>query len=366
MQETSLRPMDIGSIIDRTFKLYRNNFAAMILFTLLIGGTASFIISLLSLGSSAFQTNSLFGDIYSGLMNGEPIDNILSDFQGSSSAAQSVISSMVAGLLSLLVSVFITPFVHGGVILVTLDVCHGRQEKSRAWFSKTLKLYWKMVGTQFAAFVVALIFIIALMIPVVILLVVTIIGSNYDSGILYAVILIILVIVIMLAMLFSLPYFALIFPVAIHEDKFGFKAMGRTWQLFRRRFWKSIGLVLLVAVIVSVLSSVIELITVLFPPLISTISSVVVNALLTPVSAIAVTLLYLDIRMTVEGYDLELRSAAMNNTQNTQYRNDTLYTNNIPNTEDISNTYNGIDADNTNTTEYINSDNAENKDVSDS
>lgn len=308
MQENSLRPMDIGSIIDRTFRLYRNNFSAIILFALLIGGTSNLIIAFTRMGMGAFQTDSVFGALYSGLISGKSATDILSNMPTASQAGLPVLSTV----LSLLAAVFVSPLVNGGVVLVTLSACNVRNDESGGYFSRIKKIYPKLIGTQLAMFVVLVLFFIALMIPMVIIFVAAAFSSG-DSGIAYIIVVIVVVLAYVLAAVFSIPYFALIFPVAIHENKFGFKPVGRTWKLFRKRFWKSIGVVLLASVIVYALSMVVGVAIAFLPQFLSVLLTTAVTALLTPVSTIAVTLLYLDIRMTVEGYDLELRSAAMKN-----------------------------------------------------
>lgn len=308
MQENSMRPMDIGSIIDRTFKLYRNNFSSFILFSLLIGGTATLIISLANLGAGAFNTNSALGSLYSGLADGESFLDAFSEFSAASQSGSPVLSTV----LSLLMSVFVTPFVTGGIVVITLSACNVRNGESGGYFSQVKKIYPKLIGTQFAMTAVAILFFIVLMIPVVIILVVVAIGSaGSGSGVAYIITVIVVVLAVVLATVFSIPFFWLIFPVAIHENKFGFKPVGRTWSLFRRKFWKSIGLVLLTSIMIYALSAVVGIIVAFLPPILNVILTTAITALLTPVSYIAVTLLYLDIRMTVEGYDLELRSAAM-------------------------------------------------------
>lgn len=309
MQENSLRPMDIGSIIDRTFRLYRNNFSAIILFALLIGGTANLIIALTRLGAGAFQTDSVFGALYSGIMNGESASDILSNMPAAHQSGLPILSSF----LSVLVYVFVSPLVTGGVVLITLSACNVRNGENGGYFSQVKKIYPKLIGTQLAMFVVLVLFVIALMIPMVIILVAVAFGAS-DYTFIYITTVIVVSLLAILAFVFFIPYFVMIFPVAIHENKFGFKPVGRTWKLFRKRFWKSIGVVLLTSVIVSALSMVVGTVVAFFPAFLNVLLSTAVTALLTPVSTIAVTLLYLDIRMTVEGYDLELRSAAIKST----------------------------------------------------
>jgi hypothetical protein len=107
------------------------------------------------------------------------------------------------------------------------------------------------------------------------------------------------------------------------------QALGRSWRLVRRSFWRVFGILLLAAIIVLVASSVLRLpftvISAAFSsgsaPLaeaikpsvaslvIGAVGSIVAGAITQPISAGVTVLLYVDLRMRREGLDLALQTA---------------------------------------------------------
>jgi hypothetical protein len=124
----------------------------------------------------------------------------------------------------------------------------------------------------------------------------------------------VVVIIVFFILIFVLMIFAaLAFPIAIQEDRYGFSWVPRALILFKNKIGKTIALVLLTGFLILVLQLILQTLFALFPPLVSTVGNVLVTALLQPVALIAYALLYLDIRITTEGYDLEILLAAMHN-----------------------------------------------------
>ena len=106
-------------------------------------------------------------------------------------------------------------------------------------------------------------------------------------------------------------------------------ALGRSWRLVRRSFWRVFGILLLAGIIVLVASSVLRLpftvISAAFSSgsaslaeairpgiaslLIGAVGSIVAGAITQPISAGVTVLLYVDLRMRREGLDLALQTA---------------------------------------------------------
>ena len=282
--------MSISGIIDQTFKLYRSNFKDIILFSLLIGGTASLIAALFQLGTNAASMETLFGS----MLNGQSLLDGLAIYSVAGS------SNLFASMLSLVSSLFVTPFVYGGITSITLDFTHGASDGAQ--LPKNLPRYGKYLGTWLAMVVVMILLIIILIIILSIIIAIRI----------YAVVILVWIVAIVAFLVFSM-IFVFAYPVAIQENRYGFAWFGRARKLFGRKKAKTIGLVLLTGILVYALTLVVESVFTLFlPPLFSAITNVLISSLLMPVPIIAWTLLYLDIRITTEGYDLEIRVASMN------------------------------------------------------
>jgi hypothetical protein len=105
-------------------------------------------------------------------------------------------------------------------------------------------------------------------------------------------------------------------PALVHERLGPFSAMRRSYRLVRRRFWPAMGAVILAYLVYYVLSQIVSAAAVaatfiglatstdysLFPSLLA---SELVSVLVVPFIACVVTVLYFDLRIRAEGYDLE-------------------------------------------------------------
>jgi len=289
MNGFSMKPMGVIGIIDQTIKLYRSNFKAIIMFALLIGGTANLIIALIQLETGISLLESPLQNIAMG-------QSIFDTLANSYVAAQ---PNFLSSLLTMVTTVFITPFVMGGITFIALAVSHGTMDDS--YMSRIGPKYGKFLGTFLAIGIIVIPLIIAGVI----------IAIMFSSTGMIGVVTIFLVAVVLMLAYIGLFVFA--FPVAIQEDRYGFTWLPRAWSLFIRKIGKTIGLVLLTILFVGVIQLILHTLFALFPPLISTVGNVIITALLTPISYIAYTLLYLDIRMTAEGYDLEIRLGSIQN-----------------------------------------------------
>ncbi len=101
--------------------------------------------------------------------------------------------------------------------------------------------------------------------------------------------------------------------VVVVEDVRGTKAVGRSWNLTAGHFWRVFGTLILSGIITAVGAAIIqipaELITAQMGPdgwPVSALGSAVATALITPFSLLIVVLLYFDLRVRKEGYDIEV------------------------------------------------------------
>ena len=110
--------------------------------------------------------------------------------------------------------------------------------------------------------------------------------------------------------------FAVAVPVLLTEGVKGRKALGRSKRLIQGRWWASFAIILLGAILTGIVSGVVSGLleaasltnadsnTVSI--LTSTVGGTVASALTTPFSAAFVTVLYFDLRVRKEGFDLQL------------------------------------------------------------
>jgi hypothetical protein len=109
-------------------------------------------------------------------------------------------------------------------------------------------------------------------------------------------------------------------PVLLLEDVRGRKAMKRSRQLVKGRFWPTFAVVLLVAILtglvqgvfVGILASVVSVSgNEVALAIADAVGQTVSGVLTTPLSAAVLTVLYFDLRVRKEGFDLELLSRRM-------------------------------------------------------
>jgi hypothetical protein len=107
------------------------------------------------------------------------------------------------------------------------------------------------------------------------------------------------------------------FPAIVAERAGPFKAMGRSWDLTRGHWWRTFGTLLVVVLISFVLAFAILLalgaavatsdsISELAFAVLITVVTIIVLAVLYPLTAAIVTVVYYDLRVRNEGFDLQL------------------------------------------------------------
>jgi hypothetical protein len=109
-------------------------------------------------------------------------------------------------------------------------------------------------------------------------------------------------------------FITFVYPVAITEKTYHFNAVGRSFKLVAKKFWKVLGINILVYLLVyivigaitglALIAAVLSPVDIMFQQVIT----LLISALATPIIYIAAAILYFDVRIRVEGYDLELMS----------------------------------------------------------
>jgi hypothetical protein len=113
-------------------------------------------------------------------------------------------------------------------------------------------------------------------------------------------------------------YFAWVvaMPVLLVEGLRGRKALGRSFELVKGRWWRTFGVLVVGFILAGIVSSLVQgvfLIGIIFEPdndvlvlVLSAISGIVGLAIGTPFQAALLTVVYFDLRVRKEGFDLEL------------------------------------------------------------
>jgi hypothetical protein len=102
-------------------------------------------------------------------------------------------------------------------------------------------------------------------------------------------------------------------PVLVVEDLRGRKAIGRSWRLAKGHFWRILGTLVLAGLIVAIVAAIVsipgELVVQGLGPgawPISALVSAFASVLTTPFSMLVIVLLYFDLRIRKEGFDMEV------------------------------------------------------------
>jgi hypothetical protein len=108
----------------------------------------------------------------------------------------------------------------------------------------------------------------------------------------------------------------------IVENQGPLQSLSRSWHLTRHVFWRTFGYLMIIWLLTGLLPGIVTTVfssslnfflasqTILLL-LISTIISAVIQVIITPFSMIAYTLMYYDLRVRKEGFDLEQQTSAM-------------------------------------------------------
>ncbi|HXL16479.1 MAG TPA: glycerophosphoryl diester phosphodiesterase membrane domain-containing protein [Streptosporangiaceae bacterium] len=255
-----LRPLEIGDVLDETFRMYRRHFA------LFAGISVIFSVPLAAL--SGYGYFALFNFAATQATSSNP---------GDANSFLASLSPLVAGVL---VNVAVLPLLYGGV---SYAVCQSA-------IGNPVTLWGALRG----AF------------------------RRYFQVLLYYLLLGLMVVVFCLFPLWiwiSVNWIVVL-PAMFVENTGLFAAMGRSWRLVQGRWWRTFFILLLVFVLNYVVSLALGaflylgqvLLTILLSPYVALAiyegAVVLVSALVNPVLLIAIVLIYFDLRIRKEALDL--------------------------------------------------------------
>jgi hypothetical protein len=257
-----LRPLEIGDLLDETFRMYRRHF-------LLFAGL-SVLLSIPSAALSSFSYYTLLGNFLQQTGPGLSLttDQVLQ---------AGTIAVFLAGAL---ITIALVPFLYGAVTYAASESALGHPVTLSGVVSGVLRSYfplmgyWLLIGLMLVAFC---------LIPL---------------------------------WIWILVGWAVVMPVMFIENVGLGAAMGRSWHLVQGRWWRTFFTLILMFIIWFVARIALRafivlaqsLLQLVFPSLavlwISAATSVIVGSLVDPLLQIAIVLIYLDLRVRREGLDL--------------------------------------------------------------
>ena len=268
-----LRVMPLGELLDESFKLYRRHFTV-------IAGVALVIIVpnlILSLISGSYRANPItyLQNVAQNLNNPDALATI--------QAQQGAYTSSPLYLLSFPVAALLVPFSVGALYRAATSLAAGNVETIGSVLLGTLRRYFAVWG-------------------VVILAVLLFVGC---------IAIVTIPVVIWVAIRWSVAI-----PALFAEGIGPVKALGRSWNLVRDNWWRTLGILIIVSIMVSLIETALQVlfggVAAVVPGLtgdlraaVVTTVTTLVDALVGAITPIAITMLYLDLRVRKEGLDLD-------------------------------------------------------------
>ncbi|NLJ40437.1 MAG: hypothetical protein GX352_02320 [Clostridiales bacterium] len=307
-----LQPMTLSKILDKTFKIYGSNFAAIMVFSALIGGILTFLGGLIT---QTILPIRLFTSEWMGIFREPEINSnmILDFFRGM--LPTFFIFQGIHSLIIFIDSIFIAPFVQGGIISLSYREIIGQRLDTRESVRDSWKKFWNFVLTGLALIPYYLGIGIILIIASIIILIPTGImgilmaanGATVWTVVPFVFFLITAILLIALISMAVGPFTVFTYQTAAIEGNYGFKAIGRSFKLVIRKYWRVLGINFLIslflALAIGILSSMGGIFALISPlsAIINVFSGFIARVFVTPLAYIAGTLLFIDVRARVEG-----------------------------------------------------------------
>jgi hypothetical protein len=255
-----LRPLEIGDVLDETFRMYRRHF-------FLFAGI-SVVLSIPAAALSGYSTFALFGGFLQALNSGQNPDT------------NTVMSSLVVLGAGYLLNFFLSPFTFGAVIYAACESALGRPVTIWGALRGVLRRYFAILGYVFLLDLMVLLF---CLFPLWIWIAVG---------------------------------WVAVLPVIFIEKSGLVAGMGRSWRLVEGRWWRTFLILFLIFLLSTFVSQALAAFLIIAQQVVGIIASnylvlavsqsfaVLVAALVNPVVQIAVVLIYFDLRVRREAIDL--------------------------------------------------------------
>lgn len=283
-----LRPMGIGDILDETFRLYRENFALFVATVAVLEVPAQIINLLITLNAPPVPRL----NTSNGTLTSQQLNDYFSRLGGSLGASGG------GGLLISLVSIFITAamavVISNRYLNRTVTVGNAYRAAVDHIGSLIVAILWN--GLRIVGIVIAIAIVVAVLVAV----------KLWPLGVLIGIATVPLLIYIAVA-------WTLVSQVIMLENAGGTGSSGRSRRLIQGYWWKTLGLLIVAALLVNILSSIPTIVIAGIlgsgsgtgGTLIAGLIGLVIAVLIRPIQVAATTLLFYDLKIRKEAFDLE-------------------------------------------------------------
>jgi len=297
-----LRPMGLGEILDLAFRLYRKNFitligiAAIVNLPLLFLQAIAAFLALPADFSALSRTPGNFNS-YSGLLI----------FYG---------AYVIISLITVIANVF-----EAGAMAAAVSARYlGRDITIKQAYGQSLRKWFRLLVASILVGLISLIFVA----PIILFVAVSVFGSfiGDQAASAFAAIASLCMCLGMIVLLPVWIYLMIRFSFysqAIVLENLGTRTgLARSWRLVKNSFLRVLGIVVLLAILVYILTVVPALliqfaVTALAPTsfalttIASSASNIIISILISPIQLAVMTLLYYDLRIRKEGFDLQFQ-----------------------------------------------------------
>lgn len=295
-----LHPMTVGDILDGVFKLLKANARSLVTIV------AVFVVPLQLL--SSFAQRGTFG--------GAGFFEALRDPSVFDPEASQPFGDLGVFLVVTLAGLVVLPFMAGAISQVVGASYLGETLTAGPALRRTLRRFWSLLGGWFVSHLLGLAGFLVVAVAVLLL-------AALSAGTAA------LVVAVMGFLLLGLPTLlvasalsVVVAPAIVIEDLRPIAGVRRSWGLVRRRFWPVLGISLLAGIIAAVVGQVLA-----FVPsvaafvvglehgwLLLAVGGILASLVSTPIVSIAATLIYFDLRIRLEGFDLQVIAAELSAT----------------------------------------------------
>jgi membrane-anchored glycerophosphoryl diester phosphodiesterase (GDPDase) len=261
-----LRPQGLGEILDDVFRIYRRHFGLLLAVALIVA-VPSLLIQVAS--GSADQ----FGFLLVALPN-------LADPSRTAGLPQPPTPNLALLGLSYLVVILVVPFTLGAIAQAAVDLLQGRPVSVRSALAVVGRRYWALLGLSALYLVISPLF---LCLPVFVWLLVR---------------------------------WSVAIPALLAEGVGPIRALDRSWTLTRGNWWRMFGILLLMYLLTNVISGalgafalpvavVVPFVPAMVRGAIVITAQTLAAAAVQPALYLCIALLYFDLRIRHESFDLD-------------------------------------------------------------
>ncbi|KMK92269.1 hypothetical protein [Rossellomorea marisflavi] len=294
------KPKGFGQILDQTFRLSKQHFKTFFLVFLTLVGPFFLLQALIGLltGTSFLKEASVGTDIFTGGL--ESWANDLAAEEEMVTTAN-VIGSLLVSLITF-ISFLIYPAAQGAIIFAVDHIRKGESFTYKQILKESFSRYGPLLGSSLLIAVIAGGMTI---IPMVVVAFLVTFGS-----LVHPIIGILMSIVLFTALFVGVLYFMVRwgFGVAVSAmEKGSAPGLGRSWHLTKRRSWTIVGLFLIYALIIGIITAALELTLGLFLGN-SVVYQLLVNLVTlftTMVISVGYAIIYFDLKIRNDGDDLD-------------------------------------------------------------